>query len=800
MKEKELAAALAGKLRRHFGREPEDATREQIYMACVFQARDLLMSKWLETADHIEKKQPKQVYYLSMEFLVGRSLRNNLFNLGLLDAFDHCVTNAFGVKFSEILNVERDAGLGNGGLGRLAACYQDALATGGYPAWGFSILYEYGIFKQRIVDGMQVELPDTWLETGGAWLVPRLEEMREVHFGGWIEERYEDGRMTFVHHDYDTVLAVPHDMLISGYQSESVSTLRLWRAKSKTSLDMSLFSKGEYVRATEQEAMCEAISKVLYPEDAHPEGKSLRLKQQYFFTSATIQFIVAEHKKQHGTVKNLAEFAAIHINDTHPTVAIPELMRILMDEEGLGWDEAWDIVCRTIAYTNHTVMAEALERWTVPLFQRLLPRLYQIVQEIDRRFSAAITARFPNDEARRERMAILANGELRMANLAVATAFSTNGVSALHTDILKETVFRDFYEMYPERFHNVTNGIAHRRWLAQADPQLHELICELIGDEYLKKPQRLEGLLRFTEERQVIDALAKIKARNKASLLRAYDIRPVEGALFDVQAKRLHEYKRQLLNLLRIARDYHRILDEPSRNWQPKIYFFAAKAAPGYVMAKRIISLIHSVRSEIEADPVASRYMQVVFLEDYSVTLAERLIPAAEVSEQISVAGKEASGTGNMKFMLDGALTLGTLDGANVEICEAVGRENIYIFGMTSDQVTARKRDYAPHRFYEQNTTLRRVLDHLRDGIGTGVLRASYADVVESLLMQDTYMLLADFEDYCRVSDQMTEDYHDAAAWNRKALVNIAKAGRFAADRSVREYAEEIWGIAPLLP
>ena len=800
MKEKELAAALAGKLRRHFGRELEDATAEQIYMACAFFARDILMEKWVATHERMEKMRPKQVYYLSMEFLVGRSLKNHLFNLGLLDTFDRCIENQFGVKFSEILDVERDAGLGNGGLGRLAACYQDALATGEYPAWGFSILYEYGIFKQRIVDGMQVELPDPWLETGSAWLVPKLDEVREVHFGGWIEERFENGRLSFVHHDYDTVLAVPHDMLISGYQSEDVSTLRLWRAKSKTTLDMNLFSQGEYVRAAEQEAMCEAISKVLYPEDAHPEGKSLRLKQQYFFTSATIQFILAEHKKLHGTVSNLADFAVIHINDTHPTVAIPELMRILIDEEGLPWDEAWNIVCRTVAYTNHTVMAEALERWTASLFQRLLPRLYQIVQEIDRRFRAELAARIPYDDARVARMAILANGEVRMANLCVATAFSTNGVSALHTDILKETVFHDFYDLYPERFHNVTNGIAHRRWIAQANPQLHALVCELIGDRYLKRPEQLENLLRFTKQKQVTDALAKIKAQNKEAFLRAYDIRPIEGAIFDVQAKRLHEYKRQLLNILRIVRDYHRILDNPNGDWQPKIYFFAAKAAPGYVMAKRIISLIHSLRSEIEADRVASRFIQVVFLEDYSVTLAERLIPASEVSEQISIAGKEASGTGNMKFMLNGALTLGTLDGANVEICEAVGRENIYIFGMTSDQVEQKRKGYAPHRYYEEDPALRRVLDHLRDGIGTGALRASYADIVNTLLMQDTYMLLADFADYCRVSDQLSEDYHDVCSWNQKSLVNIAKAGRFAADRSIHEYATNIWGIAPLLP
>lgn len=798
MKEKEIMSGISDNLHRHFGASFKTATVNQIYMATVFYVRDLLMEKKMRFDEKVREKEPKQVYYLSMEFLIGRSLKNNLFNLGIFDSVKSCIESNTKINFSEILDIERDAGLGNGGLGRLAACYQDALATGNYPSYGFSILYEYGIFKQRIVDGMQVELPDIWLDTGGAWLLPKPYETYEVRFGGWIEEKWEGDRLKFYHHNYDAVLAVPHDMLISGYKSDAVSTLRLWRAKSKESLDMNLFSRGEYVRATEREAMCSAISKVLYPEDNHPEGKSLRLKQQYFFTSATIQFIVSEHKKNYGDLKSFSDYVAIHINDTHPTVAILELMRILLDEEGFGWDDAWRIATKTIAYTNHTVMAEALERWTKDLFKSLLPRLYQIVCEIDRRFKLELQEKCPYDAPRIARMAIISGDEIRMANLCVATAFSTNGVSALHSDILKKTVFCDFYELYPEKFCNVTNGISLRRWCPEANPELHKLISELIGENYLKEPNELLKLLEFKDDSAVLARLSKIKEENKKNFIKKYCIREMDDAIFDVQAKRLHEYKRQLLNVLKIMREYHGILDNPNGNFQPKTYLFAAKAAPGYAMAKRIITLIHSLISEIEANSLASKYIQVTFLEDYSVTLAEDLIPSADVSEQISIAGKEASGTGNMKFMLNGAITLGTLDGANVEICEAVGNENIYIFGMKADEVSAKIRDYSPYRYYENNPGLRRVLDHLRDGIGIGVHRASYGDIVNNLLMRDTYMLLADFEDYCRVSDILTKDYSDKASWSRKSLINIAKAGRFAADRSVYEYANNIWGITPI--
>ncbi|MEG2857377.1 MAG: glycogen/starch/alpha-glucan phosphorylase, partial [Clostridia bacterium] len=607
------------------------------------------------------------------------------------------------------------------------------------------------------------------------------------------------GQMKFVQRGYDTVLAVPNDMIISGYDSKAVSTLRLWSAKSPQNMDMNLFSQGQYVKAMEHQAMCEAISKVLYPEDAHPEGKSLRLKQQYFFVSATIQFIVAQHKERYGSLDGFAKHVAIHINDTHPTVAIPELMRILIDEEGYAWDDAWDVVTNSLAYTNHTVMAEALERWTASLFKRLLPRIYQIVEEINRRFCDALWRAFPGEWKHIGSLAIMSDDEVRMANLCVAACFSVNGVSALHSDILKNTVFKEFYGLYPGKFKNVTNGIAHRRWLKQANPELSSLICELIGDKFLKEPARLSELTKFANDNTVLDKLGKIKGHNKERLVKTMEMRNIENSIFDVQAKRMHEYKRQLLNVLHIMRDYHRILDG-NTNIVPRTYVFAAKAAPGYYIAKQIIRFICSLESEIENCPAAAKLIQVKFLEDYSVTLAERLIPAAEVSEQISIAGKEASGTGNMKFMLNGALTVGTMDGANVEICEAVGQDNIYIFGLRSDEVARleESKSYCPSKYYQDNMELRRIIDHMRDGIGVGALKASYGELVNSLLLSDTYMVFKDFDDYCRVQDIISEDYGNKREWNRKSLYNIANAGRFSADRSIKEYANGIWRIKPL--
>ena len=675
----------------------------------------------------------------------------------------------------------------------------DSLAALGYPGMGFSILYEYGIFKQKIIDGMQVELPDNWLETGSVWTVPRIEETQEVRFGGKVDSYMENGELKFSHHDYYTVLAVPNDMLISGYPGDTINTLRLWSAKSTKSIDMHLFSKGEYAKSMEQKAMSEVISKILYPEDNHEEGKSLRLKQQYFFVSATISSIVKKHKAQYGTMANFADKAIIHINDTHPTLAIPELMRILIDEEGYGWDESWKIVSNCMAYTNHTIMAEALERWTISMFKHLLPRIYMIVEEINRRFCDDLWRAFPEDREKIGKLAIIANDEIRMANLCIASCYSVNGVSALHSNILKDTVFADYNFMFPGKFTNVTNGIAHRRWLCQSNPELTSLLLDLIGKDFYNDAASLRGLLKYADDKTVLEQLAKIKLNNKKRFVRSFDfgtkINP--ESIFDVQSKRLHEYKRQLLNVLHIMYEYHMLLDNPGMEFKPKTYFFGAKSAAGYAMAKNIIRLINSVASEINSDPRVADKLKVVFVEDYNVTVAEIMIPSAEISEQISIAGKEASGTGNMKFMLNGALTIGTLDGANVEICEAVGEDNIYIFGLKAHEVAqlAASGEYSPLDYYHNNAQLRRVLDHIRDGVGVGVLRNSYQDIVNSLLFHDQYMLLADFDSYCRAHERIYSEYSDQMLFNRKSLINIANAGRFAADRSIGEYAENIWHI-----
>lgn len=796
--EKKLKTLIAGKLSRHFGKEIAEANNEQLYAACAFIVRDILMESWAKTQDQIEKKQLKQVYYLSMEFLIGKSLHNHINNLGLNDVFKKTLSK-LNFSFDDVLSVERDAGLGNGGLGRLAACYMDSLTALGYPGMGFSILYEYGIFKQKIIDGMQVELPDNWLETGSVWTVPRIEETQEVRFGGRVDPYYEDGCLKFSHHDYYTVLAVPNDMLVSGYPGDSVNTLRLWSAKSTKSIDMHLFSKGEYAKSMEQKAMSEVISKILYPEDNHEEGKSLRLKQQYFFVSATISSIVKKHKAQYGTMENFADKAIIHINDTHPTLAIPELMRILIDEEGFGWDKSWEIVSNCMAYTNHTIMAEALERWTISMFKHLLPRIYMIVEEINRRFCEDLWRVFPEDREKIGRLAIIANEEIRMANLCIATCYSVNGVSALHSNILKNNVFPDYNYMFPTKFTNVTNGIAHRRWLCQANPDLTEMLCELVGKEFYTDPNALKKLLSYADDKTVLDNLAKIKFNNKNRFVNKIDlgIKIDPDSIFDVQSKRLHEYKRQLLNVLHILYEYHMLLDNPNMEFKPKTYFFGAKSAAGYAMAKNIIRLINSVASEINSDPRVCDKLKVVFVEDYNVSIAELMIPAAEISEQISIAGKEASGTGNMKFMLNGALTIGTLDGANVEICEAVGEENIYIFGMKAHEVArlASSGEYSPIEYYHKNPALKRVLDHIRDGIGVGVLRNSYPEIVNSLLFDDQYMLLADFDSYCDAHNKIYDEYGNPFIFNKKSLINIANAGRFAADRSISEYADNIWHI-----
>ncbi|MBE6966358.1 MAG: glycogen/starch/alpha-glucan phosphorylase [Ruminococcaceae bacterium] len=798
LNEKKLKELIAGKLSRHFGKEINEASYEELYSACSFIVRDILMENWARAQDEIEKKELRQVYYLSMEFLIGKSLHNNINNLGLSEVFANTF-EGLGLSLDEVFGVERDAGLGNGGLGRLAACYMDSLTAMDYPGMGFSILYEYGIFKQKIIDGMQVELPDNWLETGSVWTVPRIEETQEVRFGGKVDSYMEDGKLKFSHHDYYTVLAVPNDMLISGYPGKNVNVLRLWSAKSTKSIDMHLFSKGEYAKSMEQKAMSEVISKILYPEDNHEEGKSLRLKQQYFFVSATISSIVKKHKAKYGTLRNFADKAVIHINDTHPTLAIPELMRILIDDEGYSWDESWEIVSKCMAYTNHTIMAEALERWTISMFKHLLPRIYMIVEEINRRFCDDLWNAFPEDREKIGKLAIIANDEIRMANLCIATCFSVNGVSALHSNILKESVFSDYNYMFPGKFTNVTNGIAHRRWLCQANPELSALLSELIGNDFRYDASALKKLEKYADDKSVLKRLLEIKHSNKIRFVNAmnFDTAINPDSIFDVQSKRLHEYKRQLLNVLHILYEYHMLLDNPGMDFKPKTYFFGAKSAAGYAMAKNIIRLINSVASEINSDKRVADKLKVVFVEDYNVSIAELMIPAAEISEQISIAGKEASGTGNMKFMLNGALTIGTLDGANVEICEAVGEENIYIFGMKAHEVAALASSgaYSPIDYYHNDPKLRRVLDHIRDGIGVGVLRNSYPDIVNSLLFHDQYMLLADFASYCEAHDKIYREYGERELFGRKSLINIANAGRFAADRSITEYADNIWNL-----
>lgn len=798
LNEKKLKELIAGKLSRHFGKEINEASYEELYSACSFIVRDILMENWARAQDEIEKKELRQVYYLSMEFLIGKSLHNNINNLGLSEVFANTF-EGLGLSLDEVFGVERDAGLGNGGLGRLAACYMDSLTAMDYPGMGFSILYEYGIFKQKIIDGMQVELPDNWLETGSVWTVPRIEETQEVRFGGKVDSYMEDGKLKFSHHDYYTVLAVPNDMLISGYPGKNVNVLRLWSAKSTKSIDMHLFSKGEYAKSMEQKAMSEVISKILYPEDNHEEGKSLRLKQQYFFVSATISSIVKKHKAKYGTLRNFADKAVIHINDTHPTLAIPELMRILIDDEGYSWDESWDIVSKCMAYTNHTIMAEALERWTISMFKHLLPRIYMIVEEINRRFCDDLWNAFPEDREKIGKLAIIANDEIRMANLCIATCFSVNGVSALHSNILKESVFSDYNYMFPGKFTNVTNGIAHRRWLCQANPELSALLSELIGNDFRYDASALKKLEKYADDKSVLKRLLEIKHSNKIRFVNAMNLDTAinPDSIFDVQSKRLHEYKRQLLNVLHILYEYHMLLDNPGMDFKPKTYFFGAKSAAGYAMAKNIIRLINSVASEINSDKRVADKLKVVFVEDYNVSIAELMIPAAEISEQISIAGKEASGTGNMKFMLNGALTIGTLDGANVEICEAVGEENIYIFGMKAHEVAALASSgaYSPIDYYHNDPKLRRILDHIRDGIGVGVLRNSYPDIVNSLLFHDQYMLLADFASYCEAHDKIYREYGERELFGRKSLINIANAGRFAADRSITEYADNIWNL-----
>ena len=757
----------------------------------------------VETRRKVRKKQLKQVHYMSLEFLMGRSLMKNAYNLGVLQPMREAVEE-MGFKPAHIFDMEPDAGLGNGGLGRLAACYLDSLTTLEIPACGYSICYELGIFKQKIVDGQQMELPDNWKDQGDAWLIPRPDEVEEVHFGGTLREFWDGDRLHVVNEDYTKVLAVPCDMSVAGYDTTHTNTLRLWDAKSPTPIDMSAFNQGDYLRAGEEKAMAEAIAKVLYPEDNHYEGKSLRLRQQYFFVSATVQSIVRKHIQTYHTLTNFHEKNVIQINDTHPALVIPELMRILMDDAGLDWETSWNITVNSVAYTNHTVLAEALERWPQTLMQTLLPRIWQILCEIARRWQAKATDFYCGDESKVKSMAVIWDGEVRMANLCIAGGMAVNGVSALHSDILRRDVFREACKMEPHKFKNVTNGIDHRRWLAEINPGLDKLICDLTGgSDYLHHPgAALPKLDKFASDKEVLLRLEQIKQANKAAFAkyakRAQGFVLNTDAIFDVQVKRLHEYKRQLLNVMHIIHIYNQLRDNPNMDFRPHTFLFGAKAAPGYAVAKRIIHLINSLADQINNDPVCKDKLQVFFLENYRVSMAEVLMPASEVSQQISTAGKEASGTGNMKFMMNGALTVGTLDGANVEMHEVLGDENMFLFGLKAEEVKEmRDTGYNPFNLYSRDPNLHRILDQMGAGFRDGV---RYDDLVQRLLMggsspADEYMLLADFASYCAAERRMVETYADRKKWNQMSLHNIARSGIFAADRSIADYAETIWHV-----
>ncbi len=800
--EQELKKLLEEQVARQQGILAKDATKAQMYEAVCMVVRNILTRQRVEFKHKIHEGKYKQVFYMSMEFLPGRSLKNHLFNIGLTDKMAAAL-KSLGYDLEEIEEIEPDAGLGNGGLGRLASAYMDALTSEGYPACGFSIKYDYGIFQQKIVDGWQVEMPDRWLEKGDVWLAPRPEETFEVHFGGRVEETWTDGNLKVELKNYTPILALAYDMHISGYDTDAVNRIRLWSAKSPMDFDMHLFNQGEYLKASENKALAESISKVLYPADNNVEGKMLRLKQQYFFVSASMQSIIRNHLRYNPSLDNLADLVAIHVNDTHPTLVIPELMRLLIDEHGYGWEKAWDIVRNTISYTNHTVMAEALEKWPQGLVEQQLPRIYQLIVEMNRRYCIDLWEAFPNDWDKVSKAAIMAYGEIRMANLCLYASHTINGVSALHSEILKKEVFNDVYKLNPARFTNVTNGITHRRWLAEANPLLTQYIKELIGDGFIKDAN-LSALMQYADDKTVMKKLAEIKKANKERLAKyIYDNNGVAvdtNSIFDVQVKRLHEYKRQLLNALHILDMYCDLKENPDMPFTPRTFIFSAKAASSYYVAKLIIRLIYTMGNVINNDPDIKGKIKVVFLENYRVSLAELIMPASEVSEQISVAGKEASGTGNMKFMINGAVTIGTMDGANVEIFERVGKDNIFIFGLSSDEVySLYQGGYEPTQYYRNNYRIRRVIDMLRNGIG-GVSFKELADLLTIGRggMADPYMVLADFDSYGEAHKKLEKAYNDPLVWNKKSLVNIAQSGFFAADRAVKEYGDRIWHIKPV--
>ena len=791
-----LAAMIERKLSHNFGVTPELASDELFYKAAVLTLLEIMNERRAQFKKATNEQEAKTVYYMSMEFLMGRSLKNNLYNMDLTETMSKALAK-FKVKLDKLYDFEPDAGLGNGGLGRLAACFLDSLSSGGYPAMGYCIKYELGIFRQKLVEGWQTEMPDFWLPGGGVWLEAKPASAVDVNFDGKINEWWDGNYHHIEHTDYQTVRAVPYDLMVAGKDGKTVNALRLWSAECQD-FDMSAFNQGDYVRALEQRAMTETISKVLYPEDNHMEGKSLRLRQQYFLVSASVQDILKRHLDKYHTLENLPEKVAIHINDTHPTLCIPELMRFLLDECGYGWDRAWDLVKGTVAYTNHTIMAEALECWSESLIKQRIPRIYQIIKEIDRRYREEVIYK-TGDYALAERTAIISNGVVRMANLCVATCHTVNGVSKLHSDILVKELFKDYAKMTPEKFTNVTNGIAHRRWLCQANPALTQYLTELIGDGFIKDASELEKLMQYKDEKLVLEKLAEIKRFNKirfADFVKdKYSVNLNPDSIFDMQVKRLHEYKRQHLNALNIISEYLYLKANPNADFTPKTYIFGAKAAAGYLFAKEIIQMIYKLSTVIDNDPAVKGKLKIFFLEDYKVSLAELMIPSADISEQISLASTEASGTGNMKLMMNGAVTLGTEDGANVEIHSAVGDDNIIIFGMQTPEVLAlQKTGYSPIQYYNNNPELKEALDF----IGKGIAGQSFDNIYNSLKNNDRYMALADYADYCKAQKKATELYNNKEVWNRMSLTNIAKSGIFAADRSIEDYARDIWHVKPV--
>ena len=791
-----------------FRKEVEEATPQQLFQAVSYAVKEAIIDDWLATQKQYEKDDPKTVYYMSMEFLLGRALGNNLINMTAYKEVKEALEE-MGIDLNVIEDQEPDPALGNGGLGRLAACFLDSLATLGYASYGCGIRYRYGMFKQKIRDGYQVEAPDNWLKDGNPFELRRPEYAKEVRFGGNIRVEYDEaGKTHFVQENYESVMAIPYDYPIVGYGNHIVNTLRIWDAEAIVDFQLDSFDRGDYHKAVEQENLAKNIVEVLYPNDNHVAGKELRLKQQYFFVSASIQAAITKFKKKHGDISKLPEKVTFQMNDTHPTVAVAELMRILLDEENLGWNEAWDITTKCCAYTNHTIMAEALEKWPVDLFSRLLPRIYQIIQEIDRRFVEQVRAQYPGNEEKVKKMAILMDGQVKMAHLAIVAGYSVNGVAKLHTEILKNQELKDFYQMMPEKFNNKTNGITQRRFLMHANPLLADWVTEKLGTkEWITDLSKMSGLKEWLDDEEALKEFMTIKFKNKerlAAYIKEHNGVEVDPrSIFDVQVKRLHEYKRQLLNILHVMYLYNQIKEHPEMSFYPKTYVFGAKASAGYIRAKEIIKLINSVADVINNDRSINGKLKVVFIEDYRVSNAELIFAAADISEQISTASKEASGTGNMKFMMNGAPTLGTMDGANVEIVDEVGIDNAFIFGLSADEVINYEQNggYNPYDIYNNDPDIRRVVDQMVDGTYANGDKEMYRDLYNSLLNNqggaraDMYFILKDFRSYADAQARAMEAYKDTDKWAKMALKNTACCGKFSADRTIQEYVDDIWHL-----